>query len=147
VVARKTTEQWKAQAADMRELGRQLGVSHLIEGTLQRKEGRVRLTMQIVAADTGRNVWSGLFEEREPEAFEAQDRVTAPPFWCGATWARRFASSSLRPSTGGSSSRASGEQLALGERILAAAPARAPFRPSALGALDDVSRVGQCIGD
>jgi TolB-like protein/DNA-binding winged helix-turn-helix (wHTH) protein len=76
VVSRTTAAVYRDRAVDVRELASTLGVSHVLEGSVQRGQGRVRVTMQLVAADTGLNVWSEAFEQPGDDAFAIQDRVT-----------------------------------------------------------------------
>jgi adenylate cyclase len=76
VVARTTAAQYRERAADVRELGATLGVSHVLEGSVRRSAGRVRVTLQLIATDTGKHVWSEAFEETGDDAFAIEDRVT-----------------------------------------------------------------------
>jgi TolB-like protein/DNA-binding winged helix-turn-helix (wHTH) protein len=76
VVARSTAELWRKRAADVRELGAMLGVSHVLEGSVRRDGDRVRITMQLAATDTGTHAWAETFEEANEDLFAVQDRVT-----------------------------------------------------------------------
>jgi TolB-like protein/tetratricopeptide (TPR) repeat protein len=77
VVARTTSAQWRERAADVRELGERLGVSHVLEGSVRRAGDRVRVTLQLVASDTGKHVWSEVFERpATSDLFALQDEVT-----------------------------------------------------------------------
>jgi TolB-like protein/DNA-binding winged helix-turn-helix (wHTH) protein len=76
VVARTTAAQWRERAADVRELGRQLGVSHVLEGSVQRGGERLRVTMQLIATHSGKHVWSEGFDEPVGEVLAIQDRVS-----------------------------------------------------------------------
>jgi adenylate cyclase len=77
VVARTTAAQFRERAADVRELGERLGVSHVLEGSVRSAGDRLRVTMQLVASDTGKHVWSEVFERpRGSDGFALQDDVT-----------------------------------------------------------------------
>jgi TolB-like protein/DNA-binding winged helix-turn-helix (wHTH) protein len=76
VVARTTASLYRERAADVRELGPQLGVSHVLEGSVQREGERVRVTVQLVATGSGKHVWSETFEKPARDAFAIQDEVT-----------------------------------------------------------------------
>jgi TolB-like protein/DNA-binding winged helix-turn-helix (wHTH) protein len=75
VVARTTAALWRERGTDVRELERGLGVSHLIEGSVQRADGRVRATLQLVATDDGRALWSEVFENASSDSFAIQDQI------------------------------------------------------------------------
>jgi TolB-like protein len=77
VVARTTAAQWRDRGADVRVLGRELGVSHVLEGSVRRGGDRVRVTMQLVATDTGMHVWTETFDTGEGDSLATQDRVTS----------------------------------------------------------------------
>jgi TolB-like protein/DNA-binding winged helix-turn-helix (wHTH) protein len=77
VVASTTARQWKAGVADVRALGRELHVSYVIEGSVQRERGRVRASLQVVSTQTGKQMWSDVVEESDDDRFALQDRVSA----------------------------------------------------------------------
>jgi TolB-like protein len=77
VVARTTASLWRERAADVRELGATLGVSHVLEGSVRRQGERVRVSMQLIATDTGKHVWAESFEQAGEDSFALQDRVTS----------------------------------------------------------------------
>lgn len=77
VIARQSSFVYKGQAVDVREVGRELGVRYVLEGSVQRSDGRVRLTGQLIDAGTGSHVWADRFEGDPTDVFELQDRLTA----------------------------------------------------------------------
>jgi adenylate cyclase len=61
---------------DVRQLGRELGVGYVLQGSVRKAGGRVRITAQLCAADTGRTVWADRFDGDLADVFDLQDRVT-----------------------------------------------------------------------
>jgi adenylate cyclase len=62
VIARNSSFTYKGRAADVREVGRQLGVRYVLEGSVRRLAARVRVTCQLIEAATGAHVWAERFE-------------------------------------------------------------------------------------
>ncbi len=75
VVARNSAFTYKGRAVDVREVGRQLGVRYVLEGSVRRAGGRVRITGQLVEAEAGRHVWADRFDGALDDVFDLQDRV------------------------------------------------------------------------
>jgi adenylate cyclase len=61
---------------DVRQVGRELGVSYALEGSVRKAGGRVRVGAQLCEAETGRHVWAGRFDGDLADVFDLQDRVT-----------------------------------------------------------------------
>lgn len=76
VVARNSAFTYKGSAVDVREVGRQLGVDYVLEGSVRKAGDKVRITAQLCAADTGRHVWADRFDGTLADIFAFQDRVT-----------------------------------------------------------------------
>ncbi|HEY5685785.1 MAG TPA: adenylate/guanylate cyclase domain-containing protein [Acidimicrobiia bacterium] len=76
VVARQSSFAYKGRAIDVREVGRELGVRYVLEGSVQRSDRRVRLTGQLIDAATGAHVWADRFEGDLADVFDLQDRLT-----------------------------------------------------------------------
>jgi TolB-like protein/DNA-binding winged helix-turn-helix (wHTH) protein len=76
VVARTTAAQWRERAADVRGLGGLLGVSHVLEGSVRRSADRLRVTIQLVATDSGLHVWSERFDHAGGDALAIQSQIT-----------------------------------------------------------------------
>jgi TolB-like protein len=77
VIARNSSFTYKGRAVDVKQVGRELGVRYLLEGSLRKAASRVRITGQLVDAGTGENLWSERFEGRIDDIFELQDQLTA----------------------------------------------------------------------
>ena len=62
ILARNTTFQFKGQAVDVTQVGRELGARYVLEGSVQRAAGRVRVTAQLLDADAGTHLWAETYE-------------------------------------------------------------------------------------
>lgn len=76
VVARTSAFAFKGKAADVREVGRELGASHVLEGSLRRHGEQLRITVQLVAADSGVHVWSDSYKLPLGDIFQIEDTVS-----------------------------------------------------------------------
>ena len=76
VIARNSSFTYKGRAVDVRQVGHELGVRYVLEGSVRRAGGRVRIGCQLVEATTGAHVWAERFEGDLADVFELQDRVT-----------------------------------------------------------------------
>jgi TolB-like protein len=76
VIARNSAFTYKGRAVDVRQVGRELGVGYVLEGSVRRTGGRVRITAQMVETEGGRHVWADRFDGDVADIFELQDRVT-----------------------------------------------------------------------
>ena len=77
VIARTSSFTYRDRAIDVRQIGRELGVRYVLEGSVRRTENRVRIMPQLIDAQTGAHVWAGRFEGALDNVFELQDRLTA----------------------------------------------------------------------
>jgi TolB-like protein len=77
VIARNSSFTYKGQAVDVKQVGRELGVRYVLEGSLRAAAGRVRITGQLVDAATGTTLWSERFDSAVSDLFELQDEMTA----------------------------------------------------------------------
>ena len=75
VIARNTAFTFKGKAVDAREIGRELGVRYVLEGSVQRDQGRVRVNAQLIDAQSGAHIWADRFEEDVADLFKLQDEV------------------------------------------------------------------------
>jgi TolB-like protein len=75
VIARNSTFTYKGQAVDVKQVGRELGVRYVLEGSVRRAGGRVRITGQLIDAVTGGHLWADRFDGSLEEVFELQDKV------------------------------------------------------------------------
>lgn len=76
VVARNSSFTYKARVVDVKEIGRELGVRYVLEGSWRKANRRVRITCQLVETTTGSNHWAGRFEGILDDIFDLQDQVT-----------------------------------------------------------------------
>jgi adenylate cyclase len=76
VIARNSCFTYKGKAVDIKQVGRELGVRYVLEGSVRKAGGRVRITGQLIEAATGHHVWADRFEGNLADVFELQDRVT-----------------------------------------------------------------------
>jgi TolB-like protein len=77
VIARNSSFTYKGRAVDVKQVGRELGVRYVLEGSLRTAADRVRITGQLVDATSGVTLWSERFESTLSDIFELQDQVTA----------------------------------------------------------------------
>jgi TolB-like protein/Flp pilus assembly protein TadD len=76
VTARNSSFTYKGRAVDVRQVGRELGVRYLLDGSIHREGDELRFTGQLIDAASGGNIWATRFEGRVGKAFELQDRFT-----------------------------------------------------------------------
>lgn len=77
VVARNSSFIYKNRAVDMREVGRDLGVGYVLEGSVRRAGSRLRITGQLIDTATGAHLWADRFEGDASDVFALQDSITA----------------------------------------------------------------------
>ena len=76
VVARNSTEVYRGKPADVRNIGRDLGVHYVLEGSIQPSGGQIRVTAQLIDARTGSHVWSERYDRPADDLFSVQNGVT-----------------------------------------------------------------------
>jgi adenylate cyclase len=76
VIARNSSFTFKGKAVDIKEVGRRLGVRYVLEGSVRRASGKVRITGQLIDAVTGAHIWADRFERDLTDVFALQDEVT-----------------------------------------------------------------------
>jgi adenylate cyclase len=76
VIARNSSFTFKGKAADIKEVGRRLGVRYVLEGSVRKASGKVRITGQLIDAVTGTHIWADRFERELTDIFALQDEVT-----------------------------------------------------------------------
>jgi adenylate cyclase len=77
VIARNTAFTFKGKNVDAKEIGKELGVRYVLEGSVQRDQNRVRVNAQLIDAETGAHLWADRFEEDLADLFKLQDEVVA----------------------------------------------------------------------
>jgi TolB-like protein len=76
VIARNSTFTYKGQAVDVKQVGRELGVRYVLEGSVRRAGNRVRITAQLIDAATGNHVWAERYDREFADIFAVQDDIT-----------------------------------------------------------------------
>jgi adenylate cyclase len=77
VIARNSSFVYKGRSVDIVQVGRELGVRYVLEGSVRRAGDRVRITGQLINAETGNHLWADKFDGRLEDVFDLQDRITA----------------------------------------------------------------------
>jgi adenylate cyclase len=77
VIARNTAFTYKGKSIDAKEIGKELGVRYVLEGSVQRDQNRVRVNAQLIDAESGAHLWAERFEEDAADLFKLQDEVVA----------------------------------------------------------------------
>jgi TolB-like protein/class 3 adenylate cyclase len=77
VIARDSSFTYKGKAIDVKQVGRQLGVRYLLEGSVRRAGDRIRIASQLIDAATGTHIWTDRFDGTLSDIFDLQDRITA----------------------------------------------------------------------
>jgi adenylate cyclase len=77
VISRNSAFTYKGRAVDVRQVSRELGVRYVLEGSVRKAGSRVRITGQLVDAETGAHLWADQFDGSLEDVFELQDQVTA----------------------------------------------------------------------
>ena len=75
VLARNTTFQYKGQAVDVMKLGRELNVRYVLEGSVRRVGDDLRVTAQLIDAETGAHIWADRFDRKMADVFLLQDEI------------------------------------------------------------------------
>jgi adenylate cyclase len=76
VIARNSSFTYKTRAVDMKQVARELGVRYILEGSLRKAGNRIRVTAQLVEAETGRDVWAERYDRDLADIFALQDEIT-----------------------------------------------------------------------
>jgi adenylate cyclase len=76
VIARNSSFTFKGKSVDVKEVGRRLGVRYVLEGSVRKASGKVRITGQLIDAVTGAHIWADRFERDLTDVFALQDEVT-----------------------------------------------------------------------
>jgi TolB-like protein len=75
VIARNSSFTYKGQAVDVKQVGRELGVRYVLEGSVRKAGGRVRITAQLIDATSGAHLWADRFDGSLEDLFDLQDKV------------------------------------------------------------------------
>ena len=77
VIARNSSFTYKGKAVDIKQVGRELGVRYVLEGSVRKAGNKVRITGQLIEAATGAHLWADRFDGALDDIFELQDKVTS----------------------------------------------------------------------
>ena len=77
VIARNSSFTYKGQAVDVKQVGRELGVRYVLEGSVRKAGNRVRITAQLIDAATGAHLWADRFDGSLEDVFDLQDKVAS----------------------------------------------------------------------
>ena len=76
VIARNSTFTYKGSAVDVKQVGREMGVRYVLEGSVRRAGKRVRITAQLIEAETGAHIWAERYDRELDDIFDLQDEIT-----------------------------------------------------------------------
>ena len=77
VIARNSSFAYKGRAVDIKQVGRELGVRYILEGSVRKARSRVRISGQLIDTATGAHLWADRFDGALEDIFDLQDQVTA----------------------------------------------------------------------
>jgi adenylate cyclase len=77
VIARNSSFTYKGQAVDVKQVGRELGVRYVLEGSVRKARDRVRITAQLIDATSGTHLWADRFDGSLEDVFDLQDKVAS----------------------------------------------------------------------
>ena len=120
VIARSSSFAFRDRHVDVREIGRQLGVRYLLEGSIQAADGRIRVTAQLIDAQTRAHLWAERYDRDEGDLFAVQDDVVQQVAGALLGWEGRISRAERRRARRGTPS-----SLAAYERYLLAYEAEA----------------------
>jgi adenylate cyclase len=77
VIARNSSFTYKGRTVDVKQIGRELGVRYVLEGSLRKAGNRIRITAQLVEAESGNHVWADRYDRDLADIFVVQDEISA----------------------------------------------------------------------
>jgi TolB-like protein/Tfp pilus assembly protein PilF len=77
VIARNSAFSYKGKSPDVRQIGRELNVRYVLEGSMQRGGNRLRVNVQLVDAETGKQIWAERFDKPVADLFDMQDEIVS----------------------------------------------------------------------
>src|SRR5262249_49745384 len=77
VIARNTAFTFKGKAVDVKQVGRELNVRYVLEGSVQRGSNRFRVNVQLIDAETGNHLWAERFDKPIADLFDMQDEIVS----------------------------------------------------------------------
>ena len=76
VIARNTAFTYKGKSVDVKQIGRELGVRYVLEGSVRRAGDQVRVNVQLIDAESGAHLWADRFDTDRADLAKAQDAIT-----------------------------------------------------------------------
>ena len=76
VIARNSSFAYKGRTVDVKQIGRELGVRYVLEGSVRKAGNRVRITAQLIEAETNRHIWAERYDRALDDIFALQDDIT-----------------------------------------------------------------------
>ncbi|MEO8557787.1 MAG: adenylate/guanylate cyclase domain-containing protein [Rhodospirillales bacterium] len=76
VIARNSTFTYKGRAVDIKQVARELGVRYVLEGSVRKAGSRIRVTAQLIEAETGNHLWAEKYDRNYADVFDIQDELT-----------------------------------------------------------------------
>src|SRR3954468_5349250 len=77
VIARNTAFTYKGKSPDLRQIGRELNVRYVLEGSVQRSGDRLRMNVQLIDAESGKHLWAERFDKPVADLFDMQDEIVS----------------------------------------------------------------------
>ena len=77
MIGRNTAFTFKGKAVDLKQIGRELNVRYVLEGSVQRGGNRMRVNVQLIDAETGHHLWAERFDKPLADLFDMQDEIVA----------------------------------------------------------------------
>ena len=81
VIARNSTFTYKGRAVDLKQVGRELGVRYVLEGSVRKGGDQIRITAQLIEAESGTHLWADRFDGTLEDVFEIQDKIASRVRW------------------------------------------------------------------
>ena len=81
MIARNTAFTYKGKAVDVKQIGRELGVRYVLEGSVRRMGDQVRVNVQLIDAESGAHLWADRFDTDRANLAEAQSEITGRLAW------------------------------------------------------------------
>ena len=82
VIARNSSFTYKGRNVDVRQVGRELGVRYVLEGSVRKGGNRIRITGQLIEAETGNHLWAERYDRALDDVFAIQDEITESVIGC-----------------------------------------------------------------
>jgi TolB-like protein/predicted Zn-dependent protease len=77
VISRTSTQQYKSAPENLREVGRQLGVAHILEGSVQKSGQSIRVNVQLIRAETDTHIWAEIYDRKLTDVFAIQSEIAS----------------------------------------------------------------------